>query len=221
MSINNQAEPSPHFTSSHLHHLNNIHNNYYTSLNNHHHHIPQPQPCKAVANNNSSINTNINNGTNGISQYILESNPAAAPTYGSYVINSQPESTDCSKLTVKTESSMLKNESDMMNKKTNNSPLTSPCSKMTTTVDDNNKSTCFSYLTSVTHSPPTSSSATDCSKLDTTMSSMYDAGSGMNVNGSCGGGGQDSKSDPIIEYNPELAESIEYELGLKKQNGPR
>jgi hypothetical protein len=27
--------------------------------------------------------------------------------------------------------------------------------------------------------------------------------------------------DPIIEYNPELAETIEYELGLKKQNGPR
>ena len=27
--------------------------------------------------------------------------------------------------------------------------------------------------------------------------------------------------DPIIEYSQELAESIEYELGLKKQNGPR
>lgn len=30
-----------------------------------------------------------------------------------------------------------------------------------------------------------------------------------------------SKRDPIVEYDTELAESIEYELGLKKQNGPR
>ncbi|CAF0822650.1 unnamed protein product [Brachionus calyciflorus] len=30
-----------------------------------------------------------------------------------------------------------------------------------------------------------------------------------------------SKRDPIAEYDSELAESIEYELGLKKQNGPR
>lgn len=220
MSINNQAEPSPHFTSSHLHHLNSIHNNYYTSLNHHHHHHIQQaqQTCKTAANSSSSTN----NGT--ISQYILESNPAVpSSSYGSYVINNQPESTDCSKLTVKTESSMLKNESDMINKNTttttNNSPLTSPCSKMTAN-DDQNKSTCFSYLTSVTHSPPASSSAaTDCSKIDnTTMSSMYDASSAAGMNGS---GSQDSKTDPIIEYNPELAESIEYELGLKKQNGPR
>jgi len=30
-----------------------------------------------------------------------------------------------------------------------------------------------------------------------------------------------SKRDPIIEYDSELAESIEFELGLRKQNGPR
>lgn len=30
-----------------------------------------------------------------------------------------------------------------------------------------------------------------------------------------------SKKDPISEYDSELAESIEFELGLKKQNGPR
>lgn len=30
-----------------------------------------------------------------------------------------------------------------------------------------------------------------------------------------------SKRDPIAEYDAELAESIEFELGLKKQNGPR
>ena len=30
-----------------------------------------------------------------------------------------------------------------------------------------------------------------------------------------------NKKDPITEYDSELAESIEYELGLKKQNGPR
>ncbi len=30
-----------------------------------------------------------------------------------------------------------------------------------------------------------------------------------------------SKRDPITEYDTELAESIEFELGLKKQNGPR
>lgn len=30
-----------------------------------------------------------------------------------------------------------------------------------------------------------------------------------------------SKKDPITEYDSELAESIEFELGLKKQNGPR
>lgn len=30
-----------------------------------------------------------------------------------------------------------------------------------------------------------------------------------------------SKKDPITEYDIELAESIEFELGLKKQNGPR
>lgn len=30
-----------------------------------------------------------------------------------------------------------------------------------------------------------------------------------------------SKRDPIAEYDTELAESIEFELGLKKQNGPR
>jgi hypothetical protein len=29
------------------------------------------------------------------------------------------------------------------------------------------------------------------------------------------------KKDPILEYDEELAESIEFELGLKKQNGPR
>ena len=30
-----------------------------------------------------------------------------------------------------------------------------------------------------------------------------------------------SKKDPISEYDIELAEAIEFELGLKKQNGPR
>lgn len=30
-----------------------------------------------------------------------------------------------------------------------------------------------------------------------------------------------SKKDPIVEYDNELAEAIEFELGLKKQNGPR
>jgi hypothetical protein len=38
----------------------------------------------------------------------------------------------------------------------------------------------------------------------------------------CGGYNmKKSKRDPIVEYDTELAESIEYELGLKKQNGPR
>ncbi len=30
-----------------------------------------------------------------------------------------------------------------------------------------------------------------------------------------------NKKDPIVEFDLELAESIEFELGLKKQNGPR
>lgn len=48
-----------------------------------------------------------------------------------------------------------------------------------------------------------------------------DLSSQLQYNSNGGVGNKRPKKDPILEYDFELAESIEFELGLKKQNGPR
>jgi hypothetical protein len=52
----------------------------------------------------------------------------------------------------------------------------------------------------------------------------YDMNSANNINNNGSGNemnGSVKKVDPLTEYDQELAEAVEHELGLKKQNGPR
>jgi hypothetical protein len=58
-------------------------------------------------------------------------------------------------------------------------------------------------------------------QLHNNMSNEIADSSNMDEYGICRAKIKKSKKDPISEYDTELADSIEFELGLKKQNGPR
>jgi hypothetical protein len=161
----------------------------------------------------SKSELNNNNGSNNVAAYMYQSLPGSFNSTASSSnpsetssISSSSSSSSPSNSSSPTISSQIQNTS-LVNQSNNNSNNIS--SKTFASLSSTGASTGVATLHQQQSFLPSSQPMT----CDTKM--LTDSGCSMGLFDSSSG------QDPIIEYNQELAESIEYELGLKKQNGPR